>query len=87
VGQLEEACAGMIEHEDAAAAAHREAGEELGIFLRRVELVARIWSSPGVSSERQSLFLAPYSASDRIGSGGGLSMALQLKRPDLFIAA
>jgi nudix-type nucleoside diphosphatase (YffH/AdpP family) len=119
--QLEEACAGMIGLEDAAAAARREAGEELGISLRRLEFVACIWTSPGVSSERQSLFLAPYSASDRIGSGGGLAaehenitvverpldslaadarlgdiadgklltliLALQLKRPELFVVA
>jgi nudix-type nucleoside diphosphatase (YffH/AdpP family) len=117
--QLEEACAGMIGREDAAAAARREAGEELGISLRALELVGCIWSSPGVSSERQTLFLAPYCATDRIGAGGGLAaeheditvverpleslaadarlgavadgklltlvMALQLRRPDLFI--
>jgi nudix-type nucleoside diphosphatase (YffH/AdpP family) len=71
--QLEEACAGMIEDEGAESAARREAGEELGISLRELDLVARIWSSPGVSSERQSLFLAPYSHADRTGAGGGLA--------------
>jgi len=119
VRQLEEACAGMIGYEDASAAARREAGEELGISLHTLEFVARIWPSPGVSSERQSLFLAPYAATDRNGPGGGLAaeheditvverpldslaadamqgevadgklltliMALQLRRPDLFI--
>jgi nudix-type nucleoside diphosphatase (YffH/AdpP family) len=118
--QLEEACAGMIEQEDAATAARREAGEELGISLRQLELVARIWPSPGVSSERQTLFLAPYCGADRTGPGGGLAaeheditvverpleslaadarlggiadgklltliLALQLRRPDLFVA-
>lgn len=119
VTQMEEACAGMIEAEDASAAARREAGEELGISLRTLEVVARIWPSPGVSSERQTLFLAPYRAKDRYGPGGGLAaeheyitvverpldsiaadarvggiadgklltliLALQLKRPDLFV--
>ena len=33
--------------------------------------VARVWSSPGVSTERQSLFLAPYCPADRSGKGGG----------------
>jgi 8-oxo-dGTP pyrophosphatase MutT (NUDIX family) len=109
----------MIEAEDASAAARREAGEELGISLRTLEVVARIWPSPGVSSERQTLFLAPYRAKDRYGPGGGLAaeheyitvverpldsiaadarvggiadgklltliLALQLKRPDLFV--
>ena len=56
----EEACAGMIENEDADTAARREAYEELGVDLPSLEFVARVWSSPGVSTERQSLFLAPY---------------------------
>ena len=37
-----------------------------------MELVARIWSSPGVSTERQSLFLASYVLEDRTGVGGGV---------------
>src|ERR1700722_18383863 len=67
----EEACAGMIELEDAAATARREANEELGVDLKSLEFVATVWSSPGVSTERQSLFLAPYSPADRSGKGGG----------------
>ena len=68
----EEACAGMIEHEDAPETARREANEELGVDLKSLEFVARVWSSPGVSTERQSLFLAPYRPSDRSGKGGGV---------------
>jgi nudix-type nucleoside diphosphatase (YffH/AdpP family) len=70
---LEEACAGMIEQEDAAAAARREAWEELGVVLTKLEPVARVWSSPGVSTERQSLFLAQYVPADRQGTGGGVA--------------
>ena len=69
--EMEEACAGMIEDEDSAAAARREAREELGVALGSLELVARIWSSPGVSSERQTLFLARYRPRDRVSAGGG----------------
>ena len=61
---VEEACAGMIGLESA---------EELGVSLGRLERVARIWSSPGVSTERQSLFLAAYVAADRRGTGGGIA--------------
>jgi nudix-type nucleoside diphosphatase (YffH/AdpP family) len=68
---IEEACAGMIDHETDDAAARREAGEELGVSLNALERVARVWSSPGVSTERQSLFLAQYSAADRTAEGGG----------------
>ncbi|MGA2365664.1 MAG: NUDIX domain-containing protein [Steroidobacteraceae bacterium] len=72
-GILEEACAGMVEHEDVEAAARREAREELGVTLSSLELVAQVWSSPGVSTERQSLFLAPYNVADRKGPGGGVA--------------
>lgn len=68
---LEEACAGMIEGEDPESAARREAHEELGIALHSLELIARVWSSPGVSTERVTLFLAAYSSADRVGGGGG----------------
>jgi nudix-type nucleoside diphosphatase (YffH/AdpP family) len=69
---LEEACAGMIVNEKAESAARREALEELGVTLHALELVARVWSSPGVSTERQSLFLASYATTDRVGRGGGV---------------
>ena len=68
----EEACAGMIENEDADTTARREAYEELGVDLPSLEFVARVWSSPGVSTERQSLFLAPFRSADRISDGGGV---------------
>src|ERR1700731_1981702 len=68
----EEACAGMIENEDADTTARREAYEELGVDLPSLEFVGRVWSSPGVSTERQSLFLAPYRSADRISDGGGV---------------
>ena len=68
----EEACAGMIEHEEASAAARREAYDELGVELSALEFIGRVWSSPGVSTERQSLFLAPYRLRDRTGKGGGV---------------
>ena len=70
---LEEACAGMIGNEDAETAARREAYEELGVALQSLELIGRFWSSPGVSTERHSLFLAPYRAADRVGPGGGVT--------------
>jgi nudix-type nucleoside diphosphatase (YffH/AdpP family) len=69
----EEACAGMIGNEDAETAARREAYEELGVVLTSLECIGRFWSSPGVSTERHSLFLAPYSPADRTGEGGGVA--------------
>jgi nudix-type nucleoside diphosphatase (YffH/AdpP family) len=71
---LVEAAAGVIDPgETAAAAAMREALEELGVRLLDIESVAAAWSMPGVSSERIHLFLAPYSAADRVAAGGGVA--------------
>ena len=70
---MEEACAGMIEDGDAPATVRREALEELGVRLKTLDFVARVWPSPGVSAERTSLFLAPYAPDDRIAPGGGVA--------------
>ena len=63
----------MLPGEDAETAARREAYEELGVALESLELIGRFWSSPGVSTERHSLFIAPYSAAARTGEGGGVA--------------
>ena len=69
---LLEAAAGMIDAgETPEAAARREVQEEMGLAITTLEPVAAVWSTPGVSSERIHLFLAPYAASDRTGPGGG----------------
>ncbi|HWE98895.1 MAG TPA: NUDIX domain-containing protein [Caulobacteraceae bacterium] len=70
-----EACAGMVDPGDAddATTARREAMEELGLRLDALVLIGRVWTSPGVVAERVSLFLADYSAADRVGPGGGLA--------------
>jgi nudix-type nucleoside diphosphatase (YffH/AdpP family) len=69
-----EAPAGMVDGEDAEAAARREAMEETGLRLGKLEPVATAWSSPGLSCERVSLYLARYSAADRVAEGGGLAV-------------
>jgi nudix-type nucleoside diphosphatase (YffH/AdpP family) len=71
-GEIEEACAGMIGDELPETAGRRESYEELGVLLGPLEFVACVWSSPGVSTERQWLYLAPIIAGNPIGCGGGL---------------
>ncbi|MBI1196882.1 MAG: NUDIX domain-containing protein [Phenylobacterium sp.] len=69
--ELLEAPAGLVEDEDSEDAALREALEECGVRLGRLDTLGAPFSSPGISSERVDLFLAAYSAADRVGPGGG----------------
>ena len=72
--ELTEAIAGMIDHDEAPqATVRREALEEAGVELHELEPVGAAYPSPGVSSERVQLFLAPYALRDRIAAGGGLA--------------
>jgi nudix-type nucleoside diphosphatase (YffH/AdpP family) len=70
---LLEAIAGVIDDGAADDAARREAMEEAGLRLARLEPVAVGWSMPGISTERMHLFLAPYTRTDRTAAGGGLA--------------
>jgi nudix-type nucleoside diphosphatase (YffH/AdpP family) len=71
--ELLEAIAGLAEGPDAAADVRREAMEEAGLQLRTLEEVANVWTMPGISTERMSLYLATYREADRVGRGGGLA--------------
>ena len=69
-----EAPAGLLdEGEHPEAGARREAEEETGVSLTELDFVGSTWSMPGISTERMELFLAPYTATDRTGPGGGLA--------------
>ncbi|MBV9221320.1 MAG: NUDIX hydrolase [Methylobacteriaceae bacterium] len=68
-----EAPAGLLGEELPEACARREALEETGLELGELELVARIYSSPGISTERIHLFLAAFSPTQRLHQGGGLA--------------
>lgn len=74
-GQAEglEAIAGLLDGDEPIACARREAEEEAGVVLERLEPVGLVWMSPGVSTERIHLFLGPYETKDRSGPGGGLA--------------
>jgi nudix-type nucleoside diphosphatase (YffH/AdpP family) len=68
-----ETVAGMLDGGEPEETARREAMEEAGLRLGPLELVARAWSAPGVTTERVSMFLAPYTSADQVGEGGGLA--------------
>ncbi len=71
---LLEAPAGLLDAgEEPSEAARREAMEEAGVELGVLEPLGKLWSMPGISTERMDLFLAPYRAADRKTAGGGLA--------------
>lgn len=71
---LLEAPAGLIDAgEDPRDCARREAMEEAGVVLDGLEPAGKLWTMPGVSTERMDLYLAPYRVKDRTQAGGGLA--------------
>lgn len=68
-----EAVAGLLDGGDPEECARREAMEEAGLRLERLEPVGLTWTAPGATTERLNLYLAPYTAADQVGAGGGLA--------------
>lgn len=69
--ELLETIAGLRDGEEAGRAVRREALEEAGLKLKDLEWLGVMWTSPGGSTERMDLCLAPYSRADRVAKGGG----------------
>jgi GDP-mannose pyrophosphatase NudK len=67
-----EVCAGMLDGDEPAACAIREALEETGIAIREPVLAFDAYMSPGGMSEKIACFVAPYGEADRTGTGGGV---------------
>ncbi|MCJ2034960.1 NUDIX domain-containing protein [Methylobacterium sp. J-068] len=66
-----EAPAGLIDDGTPEENARREVLEEAGLRLNDLEPVGAAYSCGGISTERIHLFLAAYSAGDRVSGGGG----------------
>ena len=90
---LLEVIAGNLDGMSADEAARREALEEAGVRLSKLEPVAEVWSLPALSTERLHLFLAAYTLTDRVSAGGGLAdeaeniLVHEVPLPDLAAAA
>ena len=67
-----EVCAGMLDGDDPATGAWREAKEETGVEARELTHAFDAFMSPGGVTERISCFTARYSPEDRKGPGGGV---------------
>jgi nudix-type nucleoside diphosphatase (YffH/AdpP family) len=72
-GMLIEACAGLLEKENAEDAIRREAEEETGYQLSSVKKIMEAYMSPGSVTEILHFFVAEYSSGMKVGEGGGLA--------------
>ncbi|OAE37694.1 NUDIX domain-containing protein [Agrobacterium tumefaciens] len=64
--------AGLLDGDDAADAIRREAMEESGYAVEKVEYLFDMYASPGTLTEKVSLFVARIDLDMQAGSGGGL---------------
>lgn len=71
-GHLIETCAGKLDDEDPSACVIREALEETGHKIPHCEKVFESYMSPGSVTELIHFFIAPYEASMKVNSGGGV---------------
>ena len=67
-----EACAGMLDGDAPEVCVVREALEETGIAISAPRRAFDAYMSPGGMTEKIACFVAPYSADDRAGDGGGV---------------
>lgn len=81
-----EVIAGIVEDEDPATCARREAREEAGLALGALEHVVTGWTMPGISTERMHFYLAAYRQTDRVGSGGGVDHAEEATPIEMTLA-
>jgi GDP-mannose pyrophosphatase NudK len=70
-GMLIEACAGLLELDDAETCIRKEAEEETGFRVESVRKIFEAYMSPGSVTERLFFFVAEYSAATRVSEGGG----------------
>jgi GDP-mannose pyrophosphatase NudK len=72
-GMMIEACAGLLEKENAEEAIKRETEEETGYQLSEVKKVMEAYMSPGSVTEILYFFVAEYSSGMKVGKGGGVA--------------
>lgn len=70
-GFMIETCAGLLDGDEPAVCAKREAEEEMGFRLSNLRQMASTYMTPGAVTEKIVLFLADYDHASRVGEGGG----------------
>ncbi|HWO10437.1 MAG TPA: NUDIX domain-containing protein [Polyangiaceae bacterium] len=70
-GMLIEACAGLLDKDDAEVCIKREAEEETGYRVDNVRRVFVAYMSPGSVTEKLFFFVAEYTPRAKVSAGGG----------------
>lgn len=72
-GMMIEACAGILEQENAEESIRRETEEETGYEISKVEKIMEMYMSPGSVTEILYFFVAEYTKEMKINDGGGVA--------------
>lgn len=72
-GMLIEACAGLLDKDDAENCIKRETEEETGYKISQVKKVFESYMSPGSVTEILYFFVAEYTKEQKINEGGGVT--------------
>jgi GDP-mannose pyrophosphatase NudK len=70
-GMLIEACAGLLDRDNAEDCIRRETEEEIGYQIGDVEKIFELYMSPGSVTEILYFFIAEYSKDMKVNEGGG----------------
>lgn len=71
-GMMIEVCAGLLDQDNPEACVIREAEEETGYRIAKVDKVMQTYMSPGAVTEILHLFVGEYNEQMKINEGGGL---------------
>ena len=71
-GMLIEACAGLLDKDNAEDCIRRETEEETGYKIKEVKKIFEAYMSPGSVTEILYFFIAEYSKEMKVNEGGGL---------------
>ena len=72
-GMLIEACAGLLEKDNAEDCIRKETEEETGYKISKVRKIFESYMSPGSVTEILYFFVAEYTKEMKVGDGGGLA--------------
>jgi nudix-type nucleoside diphosphatase (YffH/AdpP family) len=73
-GMLIEACAGLLDKDDAEECIRRETEEETGYKLSKIQKIFEAYMSPGSVTEILYFFIAEYAKEMKVSEGGGLEL-------------